>query len=255
MIYIDKFAYISALKGTKPELKILFGMTALITCICSQNFISFGIVFATMFLVTVVRAKIPMDYYVKLLLLPLGFLVLSVLGIMVNVSKEIHEALWITNVSGFYVFITASGMKLAALLVFKSLAGVSCLYFIILTTPIRDLIIFLKYLKCPETLITLITLIYRFIFLLMEISITKIKSQQCRHGYEKARGFTKTFGMLWASVFVQSFLCGEWIHKAMLVRGHEGNIKFIKKKFEISIKELALISCFMLVVILPNWFL
>ncbi len=255
MIYIDKFAYISALKDTKPELKVLFGIATLIACIGSNNFISFGIVFISMFLAVVVLAKIPIGYYAKLLLLPFGFLVLGVLGIILNVSKEVSNPLWSVKLGEYYLFFTQSGLELAARLVCKSLAAVSCLYFIILTTPIRDIINLLKYLKCPETLVSLITLMYRFIFLLMEISLTKIKSQQCRHGYEKMRGFTKTFGMLWASVFIQSFRSGEWINKAMLLRGHDGNMKFIKKKITISIKEQVLVMCFVFLIILPNFFL
>lgn len=234
MIYIDKYAYFSALASVKPELKIIFGILALIVCICSNTILAFGFIFCVMLFFTIFKARIPIVYYLKLLALPLSFLILSVIAIVVDVKFT----------PDFSARISDEGLKAAVLLICKSMSAVSCLYFIILTTPIRDIISFLHYLHLPKPIITLTTLIYRFIFLIMEIAVTKLKSQQCRHGYARSKGFTKSFGMLWGSVFVQSLLNGEWIYKAMQVRGHDENVKFISRKMKFSAKEIALMLVF-----------
>ncbi len=254
MIYIDKYAYLSALKDTKAELKLLFGISALVAAICSMRLASYGMVFSVMFFITVFKAKIPILYYIKLMLLPLGFLIFSVIGIIINVSREpFLDSCWGMSLGAFYIFIPKEGLDIFLHLVCKSLSAVSCLYFIILTTPMRDIISILYFIKCPRVMVNLIALIYRFIFLIMEVAVTKVKSQQCRHGYEHLRGFIKTFAMLWGSVFMQSYISAEWIYKAMQVRGHEGNIKFLTKKVHMTIKDITLIFIFVLIVVGLNF--
>ena len=254
MISIDKYAYISALKDTNPLLKILFGGLSLIVCICSWSLLSFAVVFATMFAMTVFTAKIPLGYYMKLLCLPLAFLLLGVLGMIINVTRspvptDCVAALHFGNV-GFYI--TQTGLLTAAQLVCKSLAAVSCLYFIILTTPFRDIVHFMRLLKCPNILITLSTLIYQFIFLLMDIAEVKLKSQLCRGGYRSIKGFPRTFAMLWGSVFVQAWLKSHWAFKSMQSRGYDGQLHFLPQKFRMTAGEIAMLSLFLMVVAALN---
>ncbi|MDR1962826.1 MAG: cobalt ECF transporter T component CbiQ [Planctomycetaceae bacterium] len=256
MIYIDKYAYFSGLKEVSPPLKILFGGTALIACLCSKSFLSFAIVFLTMFYVTVFKAKIPLDYYIKLLLLPFCFLLFSVIGVIVNFTRSplpdscvLHWCFGNNN-----LFISEKGMVLASRLVCKSLSAVSCLYFIILTTPFRDIIYFLHVIRYPKTLLTLTVLIYQFIFLLMEIATVKMKSQLCRGGYRTIKGFARSFAMLWGSVFIQSYLKSEWVYKSMLARGYCGHFQLLPKEFRINKKEIALLLLFFLFVMIPNLF-
>ncbi len=255
MIYIDKYACFSALKDTNPLFRILFGGLSLIACICSINVLAFGIVFVTMCYVTVFKAKIPLSYYVKLLLLPLGFLVFGVVGVVVNVawSPPPIDRLWCMNFNGLNIYVSKSGLQTAVTLVCKSVAAVSCLYFIILTTPFRDIIRFLYLLKCPKVLVTLSVLIYQFIFLLMDIADVKLKSQLCRGEYRAFKGFPRAFAMLWGSVFIHAWLQSHWVFKSMRSRGYDGQLKLMPQRFRVSIMEIAALSSFLLIVIIPNF--
>lgn len=255
MIYIDKYAYFSALKDTNPLFKILFGGLSLVACVCSINALTFGIVFIAMSYATVFKAKIPLSYYVKLLLLPLGFLIFGVVGIVVNVTWLPHpiDCLWRTNFNCFNIYVSKSGLLTAVTLVCKSVAAVSCLYFIILTTPFRDIIHFLYLLRCPRVLVTLSVLIYQFIFLLMDIADLKLKSQLCRGEYRGFKGFPRAFAMLWGSVFIHACLQSQWAFKSMQSRGYDGRLKLIPQRFRVGIKEIAVLSSFLLVVIIPNF--
>ncbi len=255
MIYIDKYAYFSGLKDVNPLVKILFGGLSLIACVCSTSILAFGIVFVAMFTMTVFKAKIPLSYYVKLLILPLGFLVFGVIGIVVNVTwlPLPIDCVWNMNIGDTNIFASKSGLLTAATLVCKSMAAVSCLYFIILTTPFRDIIHFLYLLKSPKVLVTLSVLIYQFIFLLMDIADIKLKSQLCRGGYRGFIGFPRTFAMLWGSVFIQAWLKSQWSFKSMLSRGYDGHLKLMPQPFRVSVKEIAALSLFLLVVLIPNF--
>ena len=259
MIYIDKYAYFSGLKDANPLLKILFGGTSLLACVCSWNYFSFAIIFASMFFLTVFRAKIPLGYYFKLLLLPLGFLLFGTVGIVVNISSSttLSDSCFVLgSFAGYDFFVTPAGLSTGTKLVCKSLSAVSCLYFIILTTPFRDIIYFMQMLKCPKILISLSSLIYQFIFLLIEITDTKLKSQLCRGGYRNFREFGRTFAQLWGSVFIQAYLKSEWTFKSMQSRGYAGELKMTPQlssgKYQVSFKEITLLSLFFLVVMIPS---
>ncbi len=254
MIYIDKYAWFSGMKDVNPSAKVLYGTVSLAACLCSHSFVSFAIVFATMAAVTVFRAKIPWRYYVKLMLLPLCFLLFGVLGIIVNwqsPAPKICVMQW--HIGNQHFFITAHGIRLALGLTCKSMAAVSCMYFIILTTPVRDVVYILYRLKCPKIMVTLAVLIYQFIFVLLDIAATKMKSQLCRGGYRTVKGFPKTFAMLWGSVFIQSQLKCGWIEKSMSARGYDGHFPFMKKSLRLPFRDAALIVTFFLCVLLPNW--
>ena len=255
MIYIDKYAYFSELKNTNPLLKILFGGLSLIVCVCSESFLSFAVVFTAMFYVTVFKAKIPLGYYIKLLFLPLGFLTLGVLGIVVHGTRfpVPIDCVAALNFQGFSIFVSKSGLMTASSLICKSMAAVSCLYFIILTTPFRTIVHFLHLLRCPEILVTLSSLIYHFIFLLMDIADVKLKSQRCRNGYRGIKNFPRTFAILWGSVFVQAWFKSQWAFKSMQARGYDGRLRFPPQKFRMTITEIALLSLFLLVITIFNF--
>lgn len=234
MIYIDKYAYISALADVRPERKLILGLVALILSILSNRLIAFAVIFIFMVGLTVGKAKIPAKYYLKLMNLPFLFLLFSVLGIILDIA-------WTPT---FQIRFSADAVSRAVYLVGKALAAVSCLYFIILTTPIRDIIGVLDQLRCPAILISLTLLIYRSIFLLMDVANIKLKSMQCRQAFQKPKGFFKAFGMLWGSVFVGSLRNSEWMYQAMLVRGYDGRFRFLPRDMSLEKKDIIVMITF-----------
>ena len=255
MIYIDKYACFSAMKNTNPLLKILFGGLSLIVCVCSISFLSLAAVFAAMVYVTVFKAKIPPSYYVRLLLLPLGFLMLGVLGIVVDVTRSPvrTDCIAVWNLNGFNIFVSESGFLKAFMLVCKSMAAVSCLYFIILTTPFQKIVHLLYVLKCPKIIVTLSGLIYHFIFLLLDIADVKLKSQRCRNGYRSFGRFPRTFAMLWGSVLVQAWFKSQWASQSMQMRGFDGRLRLMPQKFRLSTAEIITLSSYLLLVTIFNF--
>lgn len=254
MIYVDKYAYFSGLKETSPLLKILFGGGSLVACVCSRSFLSFAIVFVTMLFATLVKGKIPAGYYARLLALPLGFLLLGVLGIVVNVAATPPpEAVFSLAAGRFVIYVSSTGLAMAAMLVGKSIAAVSCLYFIILTTPFRDIARFLQKIRCPGIIVTLAVLIYQYIFLLMDIADVKLKSQLCRGGFQSLKRFPRDFAMLWGSVFVQAWLRSRWAFKSMQARDYDGRLRLMPQEDRLRTREAALLLGFLALVIAPNF--
>ena len=245
MIYIDKYAYISALSEVRPERELILGLLSLFLCILSSRLLAFATIFLFMVYLTVGKAKIPGKYYLKLMSLPFTFLFFSVLGIVLEVRIN----------PNFQIGFSADALPTAIYLVAKALGAVSCLYFIILTTPIRDVIGILNDLHCPKILISITTLIYRSIFLLMEVATIKLKSMQCRQGFQSSKRFFKSSGMLWGSVFVGSLRKSEWMYQAMLARGYDGSFRFLPRDIYLEKKDAViyfiLIACIVTIHAIP----
>ena len=256
MIAIDKYAYISGLKNANPLMKILFGGLSLAACICSKNLLSFLIVLFVMSFLTIVKAKIPLGYYLGLMAIPLCFLLAGVLGIVANVTilPVPEDCVFQCDVANVRIFVTRQGLMTALQLTCRAMAAVSCMYFIILTTPVRDIVYFMSMLRCPAAIVTLALLVYHFIFLLMEVAVVKMKSQLCRGGYRNIQMFPKVFGMLWGSVFVQSFRKADWIYKSMSTRGYQGEIRQLPRDFRLNVRECLSLAAFIAIVLSANLF-
>ncbi|MDR2438812.1 MAG: cobalt ECF transporter T component CbiQ [Planctomycetaceae bacterium] len=252
---IDQYAYISSLKDQSFQWRIRFGGTALLACICSKSIISFAVIFLIMFSITIFKAGIHWADYFRFMIIPFCFLFLSVTGIIVNINllPAPPNCVFSWEIGNYCLFVSENGLLLAFRLICKSLSAVSCFYFIILTTPFREMLCFLHSLRCPPILITLAMLIYQFIFLLMEMAVVKMKSQLCRGGYRSVKGFVRSFAMLWGSVFIQSCLKSEWVYKSMLTRGYNGRIPLTSENFCPNKKEIVCLLLFFLLMMIPNW--
>ncbi|MDR0611385.1 MAG: cobalt ECF transporter T component CbiQ [Planctomycetaceae bacterium] len=253
---IDQYAYISGLKDQSFQWRIRWGGTALLACICSRSLISFAMIFVIMSSITIFKAGIYRADYIRLMIIPLCFLFLSVIGIIVNIDRlpSPPDCVFLWEIGNYCLFISENGLSLACRLICKSLSAASCFYFIILTTPFREMLCFLHGLRCPPILITLAMLIYQFIFLLMEMAVVKMKSQLCRGGYRNIKGFARSFAMLWGSVFIQSYLKSEWVYKSMQTRGYDGQIPLTSENICPDKKEIVQLLLFFLLMVIPNWF-
>ncbi|MDR1142411.1 MAG: cobalt ECF transporter T component CbiQ [Planctomycetaceae bacterium] len=253
---IDQYAYTSGLKEQSFQWRIRFGGTALLACICSQSIISFAVVFLIMFFITIFKAGIYWADYIRFMILPVCFLFFGVTGIIVNISglPPPPNCVFSWEIGNYCLFVSENGLSLACRLICKSLSAVSCFYFIILTTPFREMLCFLHGIRCPSVIVTLSMLIYQFIFLLMEMAVIKMKSQLCRGGYRNIKGFARSFAMLWGSVFIQSCLKSEWVYKSMLTRGYDGHFPLTSENLRPDLKEIVQLLLFFVLIMIPNWF-
>ena len=88
MFSIDKFAYISGLKNVNPLEKFIFAISTMVVCISLNNIIDSVIILLLMTIITVFKGKIPLKTYIKLMSIPLAFLVVGILTIAINVVEN-----------------------------------------------------------------------------------------------------------------------------------------------------------------------
>lgn len=93
-----------------------------------------------------------------------------------------------------------------AVLVFsRSISGLSCLYFLSLSTPVTHLFYVLKELKLPEIFIELSMLIYRYIFVFLDLAMKMEDAQNMRMGYISFKNWMHSLAILASTLFIRTW--------------------------------------------------
>lgn len=205
MLLIDKYAYTNRLSNANPNLKLMtVAICLIIATVISNNYINIFIFFFMTFL-TVFIAGIPLNKYLKILYIPLGFLILSIMTILFSISSENIYILSL-KISNNYIGITKLSILESINIITRVLASISSTFFLALTTPINSIIKVLKKIKVSNTLIELFVLIYRSIFIFLEESIEIYNAQEMRFGYSSFKKSLNSTGLLIKALFVRIFM-------------------------------------------------
>jgi cobalt/nickel transport system permease protein len=252
VINIDSYAYNNNLKTVHPVEKFLFSMITMVVCLQSPTVITPLIVLAFMAGGIIFRAGIPVRVFIKLMLVPFSFLLISVLTIAFSIS---------TTTSGFWLAQTINGLTIginypdlitAGHLFFKSLGSVSCLYFLALTTPLTEIIAVLNKMKVPVIITELMVLIYRFIFVFMETATSINRAQSSRLGYVTMKSSFHSMSCLFSALLGKVFVKSQELYNAMAARCYTGEIKVLTEKHPISLRNYIIILGFEIPLILIN---
>nr|WP_296107523.1 cobalt ECF transporter T component CbiQ [uncultured Terrisporobacter sp.] len=218
---IDDYAYKNKLYKVNPNKKFIIGMLLLILSLINPfNYISLLII-ALMSFVIVVIAKIELKDYLHFIKIPLTFLIISIIMILLNFSHNKEIFLYSIKIGNLYVGVTNESLKSAIHLFFRALSCLTCIYFIMLTTPFYQLIFVFKKLHLPDVVLEISMLMYRFIFIFMEEVSDIRKSQELRFGYINLKNGYNSFGLLVSMLF-----------KRMMIRYDEMSIALDMKLYD-----------------------
>ena len=218
---IDDYAYKNKLYKVNPNKKFIIGMLLLILSLINPfNYISLLII-ALMSFVIVVIAKIELKDYLHFIKIPLTFLIISIIMILLNFSHNKEIFLYSIKIGNLYVGVTNESLNSAIHLFFRELSCLTCIYFIMLTTPFYQLIFVFKKLHLPDVVLEISMLMYRFIFIFMEEVSDIRKSQELRFGYINLKNGYNSFGLLVSMLF-----------KRMMIRYDEMSIALDMKLYD-----------------------
>lgn len=237
MLLIDQFAYQSKLRNKNPFLKTALALSLLIFCILSHSMCTSLLTLLFMGILTIFGGGVFVSDYYKLLRIPFVFLILSTIAIIVNFSTTPLSRLSIP-IGTVYLSMSKASCFHAGELISTAMAGVSCLYFLSLTTPVSDLFCVLKKLKVPSILIELILLTYRFIFILLQYAFNITVSQKCRLGNKDFKTSCISFGRLASNLFLLAFKKISALYDAMEARCYHGNLHILEEAYPVQKREL-----------------
>ncbi len=182
-----------------------------------------------MALATVRGAGVPLKTLLSVLAAPAAFLLAGIPFLAVSVDFA----------EGVNLHLSADGLRLALTTTFRALAAMSCLAFLILTTPLTDWMASLRRIGVPAGVIELILLIYRLIFVFFERALTGHQAQTARLGYSRVDRSVRSLGLLAGNLFQRALEQARRLEIGLLARGYTGELRVLAPKYVLSRTRLA----------------
>lgn len=229
---IDSLAYTNRLRGLPPTHKLLFAIALLIFSLISHPIVQIAIaMWLTVWIV--IYAGIPAKLYLRLLSLPLLFLLTSLPAFVIAgiAGDRIHQIQWDVwqswgiNIGNFYLYVSRTGIHQASLLLARTLASTSCMYFILLTVPFTEILQTLRQWHCPALLAELLLLMYRFILSLLAIADELWIAQNSRCGYRTWKLGMRSLSILIGQLLQRTLDNYRQVSLSLSSRGFNGELR------------------------------
>lgn len=187
---------------------------------------------ALLALATLLGARVPFGLYLRVAAPALAFLGLSSLSLAFSLGFDSAGALtW---------HLAPDAASRVAAVGARSLGALAALLFLVLSTPLPDLIALLRRLRVPEVILELTVLSYRMLFVFSEALHDTLTAQSARLGYATPRRGLHSLGVLTASLALQIWWRARALHQAALARNGEGPLRFLAPSFAHAGRDTAL---------------
>ncbi|MFA6942797.1 MAG: cobalt ECF transporter T component CbiQ [Bacilli bacterium] len=250
---IDYYAYISKINHWNSSFKVFFSISTLLLCLILNNpFVSIAIIMA-MFYLTVFKGKLPASDYLSVLTIPLTFILLGTITIGIDFAKEPIGQYNLFLGLG-YAFTSLAKLKEMFFLILKVFGAISTMEMMALSTPSTEIISVLKKAHLPKLIIELMNLIYRYIFILMDVHSKMKNSAESRLGFRNFKTSCFTFGNIASSMLIVSLKKANTYYSAMESRCYDGDLLFLEEDKKLEMAHIIIAGGFFLFLILI-WFL
>lgn len=236
-VVIDQLAHRSALGQASTGWKALVCCLLLVMALNIRHPAAALLLGLMAAVFTILGAGVPLGEYLALLSLPLSFLLLSGLALLWGYGTAPTGMLSVPFGGGFLV-VTAEAQTRAALVTARSVGALSCLYLLALTTPLSRLVSLLRRLRMPEVLLQLMILIYRYLFLLLELHRTMEDAAASRLGYAAFPQAVRTTGKVWGGLLFRSLHRTRQYFDAMESRCYDGRLEFLERPLPLRGRDL-----------------
>lgn len=229
----EQSAYSNRWRQVSPVAKGCFtlcGMIAAFTAASPQAALLLSTILAA---AAILGAGIPAFRYLRVAAPPLIFLLTS--GISLLVSFDFGSA-----TGGMSLTIAEAELPHILQVSCRSLACLTALLFLALTTPLPDIISLLRRCKVPETLLDLMTLCYRTLFVLSEALHGTITAQTARLGYASSMLSLRSLGLVLGNLLLQVWQRSLALQMAAEARGNDGALRFLENRYTNSTQNVSI---------------
>lgn len=221
---LDYYSMNNNLTGSNTYYKTIFSLSLIIINLFANSPIApiFLLIFCSFLIIHV--AGISKKFYLTFLAVPLVFALITL--IFMSFFFGSGTQIWSLGIFGWGI--TAEGLNRGVLVFFKVMGGFAALAFLILTTPANNVFKVFDDLHFPQLFIDLAILIYRYIFLFLDVTDTMYNSQKTRLGYSSYTSWMRCLGELAGMIFIRTWEQGEVSYRALAARGYTGELRFVK---------------------------
>lgn len=234
---IDVYAYKSKLNHINPQLKVWYAIITLFLCVLLDNiYVSLAVTFS-MALLTICKGGISIKDYLSLLKIPAAFMIFGGIAIAIGISKN-PSSQYNLNMHLFYLYASYESIYQACKVILKALGAVSAMYMMILSTNTSEIISVMKKSRVPKIIIELMNMIYRFIFILLDVHCNMRNSVQSRLGYVDFWTSCYSFGNTASNLLIVSLKKANAYYDAMESRCYDGEMNFLEQEKKVETKHI-----------------
>jgi cobalt/nickel transport system permease protein len=168
-----------------------------------------------------IGARAPAKAWLALAAAPLGFM-LAGAGVL------------IVQIDAGGLSLAPNGFAVAVGLIARSIAGLTCLLFLALTTPVTDLVAGLRRLSLPVEVTEVALLTYRFLFLLADTATAMDAAQAARLGHDGFKRRLRSLGLLAANLLPRAMDRARRMEIGLAARGWEGEMRVLPQQAKLS---------------------
>ncbi|HHT9137441.1 MAG TPA: cobalt ECF transporter T component CbiQ [Candidatus Wunengus sp. YC60] len=206
------------LTGIDVRVKLVYIVLLLAINLLTKN-IFIPLIFLSASFILLLSVKIHFTAILRNMALPLSF------AVFILLIRGLHEGekVWLSvSVIGYKVVLKEEGLWNGLQTCSKVVGGISLVILLSFITTISQLCAGLKWFRVPNTIIDLLALIYRYIFIFLDEVDTMWTAQKTRLGYASWKKTIKSFGILGGMLVIRAFARAEQTYEAMHARGYEG---------------------------------
>ncbi len=246
---IDFYAYASKIRQWNASFKVYFSVLTLILCVALGNPYVSAVVIIAMAYLTVIKGEIPALEYLSILAIPITFILLSVFTIAIDFSRQ-PIGQYNLYLGFCYVFTSTMQLKKMIFLLLKIFGAISALQMMTLSTPTSEIIYVLRKAYVPKIIVELMSLIYRYIFILMDVSAKMKNSAKSRQGYCDFKTSYYTFGSIASNMLIISLKKANAYYDAMEARCYDGDLVFLEEDKKVDVIQIIIAAAFIVFLML-----
>lgn len=216
---IDRIAFTNSLAGTSPAVKTTLALGMLAAAMALPPWPGGLVVLTVMLVATLGVARVPIRTYFRITWAPLAFLIVGVVPLLVSLD---FGGPWLVRFAW-----APGGIELALRVTLRSIAALSCLFFLSMTTPVPQVLAVLRRMRVPPVVTETSMVIYRNIWLFVATVRTMRDAQSARLGYRDLRASYRSLSMLVAALFGQTLQRAKAMDQGLQARNWQGELKVL----------------------------
>ena len=224
---IEQSAYANRWRSVAPAAKGLFALAGFVAAFAARTPFAACVLALLLALTTTVGARVPLARYLRVAAPALVFLAISCVSLAFSLDLGSNGAAAMPALA----LATPDNAQRIAEVGARSLGALAALLFLVLTTPLVDLIALLRRVGMPEILLEIMVLCYRMLFVFSEAVHDTLTAQSARLGYASNRLALRSLGGLAANLTLQVSQRAHDLHVAALARNNDGPLRFLEPHF------------------------
>lgn len=218
-LFSDIFTYReNRLTRIDPRVQLVVALTAILLVLVAGR-PTLPLLVAGGALATMAALRFPLLVVAARLSIPVGMVCLV---FAIRLFTTPGEALFALEIAGVALHATREGLGAGALAAARVLGATSVLVLLGMVAPAHALFRALLWFRVPRGLVEVGLLMYRFIFVLLDLAADMATAQTLRLGYRGAARSLRSVGTLAGAVLVKSLDQAARTSEAMVLRGYAG---------------------------------